>query len=192
MAENKHGGKRSGAGRKSRFNEPRVQLRIPVSCVPAVESLISKVVELKQYRRDELEILRPADELRSLARPLFASPVPAGFPSPADDYIEGQLDLNEHFIEKPSATFFVRVIGESMIGAGILPGDILVVDRSIEPRHGCVVVAVVNNELTVKRLYKKGTSIELRPENPAFPVIALKNDMELSVWGVVSGVTRKL
>ena len=92
----------------------------------------------------------------------------------------------------PSATFYVRVTGEIMSGAGILSNDILIVDRSLEAIHGSIVIAVVNNELTVKRLFKKDGHIELHPENPAFPIMTFKRDMELTIWGVVSGVTRKL
>lgn len=138
------------------------------------------------------KIFYPVDEPLSLARPFFSASVPAGFPSPADDYIEGQLDLNEYFVPHPSATFYVRVTGESMTGAGILPGDILIVDRSLDAVHDAIVIAVVDNELTVKRLYKRNGIIELRPENPDYPVIPLNREMALVIWGVVSGVTRKL
>lgn len=128
----------------------------------------------------------------SRERPLFACPVSAGFPSPADDYLDSQLDLNDYYVPRPSSTFFVRVTGDSMTGIGILQGDILVVDRSVSPQHGKIVIAVVDNELTVKRFYRQDGRIELHPENPAFPVIPIQHDMELSIWGVVSGVTRKL
>ncbi|MGF1527118.1 MAG: LexA family protein [Candidatus Competibacterales bacterium] len=136
--------------------------------------------------------LTPAVHPTFCPRPLFASTVPAGFPSPADDYVEGQLDLNEYLIERPAATFFVRVTGDSMVGAGIFPGDILVVDRAREPVHGAIVIAVVNNELTVKRLYRRRGLLELRPENPAYTPLVVGGEMELLVWGVVTGVTRKL
>jgi DNA polymerase V len=137
-------------------------------------------------------LFRPVAIPLSLKRPLFFSALSAGFPSPADDHIEGQLDLNEHLVQHPAATFYVRVTGESMIGAGVLDGDILIVDRSLEAKHDSIVVAAVNNELTVKRLYRKNNIIELRPENPSYPIIRISNDMELVIWGVVAGVTRKL
>lgn len=139
-----------------------------------------------------LTVLCPFENTNFLSLPIFLTSVRAGFPSPADDYIEGQLDLNEHFIHHPAATFYVRVSGESMMGAGIYNGDILIVDRSLEAIHGNIVIAIVNNELTVKRLYKKGGRIELHPENQEFPIIKFTQDMELIIWGVVSGVTRKL
>jgi len=192
MTKNQHGGKRDGAGRKKRFNEPVTRMRVPQSCVSAIENLLEEIAVSHSVDKISQEILIPADSPVSLARPLFSSPVPAGFPSPADDYIEGQLDLNEYFVPHPSATFYVRVTGESMNGVGILPNDILIVDRSLEAVHGSIVIAVVNNELTVKRLYKQNGRIELHPENPAFPVITFDQDMELTIWGVVSGVTRKL
>jgi len=167
-------------------------MRVPDSWVPAVENMLAKIVELNRYHKHNLDIWRPVANPAALARPLFSSPVPAGFPSPADDYLEGELDLNEYFVQHPAATFYVRVTGESMTGAGIFPGDILIVDRALEAHHGHIVIAVVNNELTVKRLYQKGGAVELRPENPAFPVITCRHEMELVIWGVVSAVTRKL
>ncbi|MBT7942156.1 MAG: translesion error-prone DNA polymerase V autoproteolytic subunit, partial [Alphaproteobacteria bacterium] len=89
------------------------------------------------------------------ALPFFATAVQAGFPSPADDYMEGALDLNEHLIRRPAATFFLRVLGDSMTGAGIHSGDLLIVDRSIHPIDGHIVIAVIDGELTVKRLSRR-------------------------------------
>lgn len=120
--------------------------------------------------------------LSNLKLPFFSSSVPAGFPSPAEDYVEQKLDLND-FIQHPSATFFVRASGESMIGAGIYPGDLLVVDRSIEAKNRSIVIAVVDGEMTLKRLIKKQGQCYLRPENPKFPNIPMKEGDE--IWGVV-------
>lgn len=192
MTKQGHGGKRERAGRKARFNEPTKRVRVPQSCVPAVNEMLNHWMSLKQVAPGERAILRPVEQPPVLKRPLFASTVPAGFPSPADDYIEGRLDLNEYFITHPAATFYVRVTGESMTQAGIFPGDILIVDRALEPVHGAIVIAVVNNELTVKRLYCKDGRVELHPENPDYPVITFTQETELVIWGVVSGVTRKL
>jgi len=122
---------------------------------------------------------------------LFSSPVAAGYPSPAEDYVEGKLDLNAHLIRRPAATFIVRVEGESMTGAGIFPNDLLVVDRSVDPRPGDIIIAAVGNELTVKRLIKRGAGWSLRAENPDFPVIPITADMECVVWGVVTGSIRQ-
>ncbi len=127
-----------------------------------------------------------------LKRPLFACSVSAGFPSPAEDYIEGKLDLNELMVANPSATFFVRVAGDSMIGVGIHHNDILVVDRSLEPTSGKVVIAVVNGELTVKRLVKNGESVCLKAESPDYPDIHMAEGTTCEIWGVVSFVVHAL
>lgn len=124
--------------------------------------------------------------------PLFMVPVTAGFPSPADDYVEGRLDLNTHLIKHPAATFFVRVAGDSMIGAGIHPGDILVVDRSLEAVDKRVVIAVVNGELTVKRLRITPGRIVLAAENPAYSPMEINPDMSFDIWGVVTNVIHAL
>lgn len=131
-------------------------------------------------------ILAPSPEAPRLARPLFLSRVPAGFPSPAEDYVEGSLDLNEHLIQHKEATFFVRVRGDSMAGAGIRNGDLLVVDRAKEASDGDIVIAVVDGELTVKRLYRRGGHLRLLPENPCYHPIEFKEGQELVVWGVVT------
>jgi len=112
--------------------------------------------------------------------------VHAGFPSPAQGYYTGPVDLNRHLITDPTSTFIVRVSGDSMIGAGIFDGDEIIVDRSLTARDGSVVVAVVDSELTVKRLRLEAGSIRLTPENPAYPDIVLTEMSELTVWGVVT------
>jgi len=121
-----------------------------------------------------------------LQRPLFLSGVSAGFPSPADDYLDRKLDLNEHLVKNPAATFFVRVAGDSMTGAGINDNDILVVDRSLEPANNNIVIAVVNGELTVKRLIKNRGCCRLIAENPDYPPLDIGEEMELEIWGVVT------
>ncbi len=117
--------------------------------------------------------------------PLYGARVSAGFPSPADDFIEDTLDLNTLLIRHPAATFFVRVEGESMVGAGIYPRDILVVDRALEPWDKAVVVAAVDGELTVKRMRRRGTKVLLEAENPEYPPIEVPPDATLHIWGVV-------
>ena len=123
--------------------------------------------------------------------PLCASTVAAGFPSPADDYMEGALDLNEFLIAHPAATFMVRVEGASMTGAGILSGDVLIVDRSVESRSGHIVIAIISGELTVKRLIKGGNGWFLKAEHPDYPPIKIGPDAECSIWGVVTGSVRR-
>lgn len=120
--------------------------------------------------------------------PFFACGVSAGFPSPADDYIGQQLDLNDLLIRNPAATFFVRVAGDSMTGVGINDHDILVVDRSLEPVHGKIIIAAVNGELTVKRLVKTDHSCKLVAENPNYPPLEVTEDLSCVVWGVVTSV----
>lgn len=127
----------------------------------------------------------------SLKIKLFECPVAAGFPSPAEDHIEATLDLNELLIEHPAATFFVRVAGDSMIDAGIFTKDVLIVDRSKTPVHGNIVIALVNGEYTVKRLYLHGGEIRLCPENKNYSPIVLSGYDELIVWGVVTSLARK-
>ncbi len=128
----------------------------------------------------------PANCQTSLRRPLFLSGVSAGFPSPADDYLDRRLDLNEHLVKNPAATFFVRVAGDSMINAGITDNDILVVDRSLEPASGNIVIAVVSGELTVKRLMKNRDSWSLVAENPDYPDLEIDRETELEIWGVAT------
>lgn len=123
--------------------------------------------------------------------PLYGTKVRAGFPSPADDYVEDNLDLNELMIKNGPATFFLTVEGNSMIGAGIFEGDIIVVDRSLDARHRDIVLAVVDGRHTVKRLYDMNGKIRLQSENPAIPDIVLKEGMELQVAGVVTGSLRR-
>ena len=126
------------------------------------------------------------------ALPIFLGRLPAGFPSPADDYLEGKLDLNRHLIKHPAATFFVRVTGDSMIGAGIHSGDLLVVDRSLEPADKNVVVAVLDGELTVKRLFKQNGILRLLPENLNYQPIEITPQQTIEIWGVVTSVIHSL
>lgn len=132
------------------------------------------------------------DETTAICCPLFMSSVEAGFPSPAEDYIEGRLDLNKYLIKHPAATFFVRVSGNSMINAGIYPGDILIVDRSLEAADKKIVIAVVDGELTVKRLRHKGNLFFLAPENDAYLPITITEEMSFEIWGVVTNVIHKV
>jgi DNA polymerase V len=132
--------------------------------------------------------LFPAKSPTVLALPLFTAKVAAGFPSPADDYVEKTLDLNELLVQKPAATFFVRAQGESMLGAGIHPNDILVVDRSLDPVPGKIVICALNGELVVKRLKHQAGQWLLASENPYYPDIPLREELEMVIWGVVTHV----
>ena len=123
---------------------------------------------------------------------MYASGVSAGFPSPADDYLEGSLDLNAHLVREPTATFFVRAQGESMIDAGIHDGDLLVVDRSEQARSGRVVIASINGELTVKRYVRREGKAWFEPENKAYQAILLNEEDDIRMWGVVTNVIHPL
>lgn len=138
------------------------------------------------------EVLTPAASPNAFFVPFYASTVQAGFPSPAeDDRIERALDLNDHLIKNKSSTFLVRVSGHSMKDAGILDGDMLVVDRSLTPKSGQIVVAILNGDLTVKRFKEDSGEIILEANNPQYPSFSLNNDDELIVWGVVTSVIHK-
>jgi DNA polymerase V len=125
------------------------------------------------------------DRTTSWARPLFMAAVSAGWPSPAEDYVEGRLDLNRYLIKHPVATFYVRVSGDSMMGAGIHPGSILVVDRAVEADDGDIVIARINDELCVKRLRLHQGRIWLMPENENYQPIEVTDGMDFEVWGRV-------
>jgi DNA polymerase V len=137
-------------------------------------------------------------EPQALARDLVACEVrflshriSAGFPSPAGDYVEDGLDINNYLVQNKPATFMFTVRGESMIVAGIHDGDKVVVDKALKAKHKDIVVAVVDGEYTIKRLYKYKGRIELRPENPDYQAITFSEGHELQIWGVVVGVIRR-
>lgn len=168
------GGWRPGAGRPSgtgKFGEPTKALRVPISDIDAV----LRCIQNKFYQL-----------------PFYQSPVSAGFPSPAQDEMEEKLDLNQLLIKRPAATFFLRVSGSSMIKAGIHHDDILVVDRSLEPAHGKIVIASINGELTVKRLHISPGKVQLVAENDAYRPIDITNEMDMRIWGVVTSVIHAL
>jgi DNA polymerase V len=123
-----------------------------------------------------------------ISLPIFTSSVRAGFPSPADDYLDGSIDLNRFLISNPAATFMIRVQGDSMTGAGIFSNDVLVVDRSKDPKNGDVIVAVLNGEFTIKRLVKQNGIYILQPENPNYENIILTTESGFQIWGVVTYV----
>jgi len=128
------------------------------------------------------------ESTKKLGLVLYAAKIPAGFPSPAEDYIDKKLDLNEHLIKHPSATFFVKVEGNSMINAGIHNGDTLIVDRALEPADKKIVIAVINGDMTVKRIRKLHGRLYLMPENDTFQPIEITEDADFQIWGVVSTV----
>lgn len=134
-----------------------------------------------------------AENITHIPLPLYIDKISAGFPSPADGYLDKELDLNELMVDSPPSTFFVRVEGDSMTGAGIFSGDMLIVNRAKEPTDGKIIIAVLDGELTVKRLrIKRDQTIQLEAENIAYQPILVTKEREFSIWGVVTGVVRSL
>ncbi|WP_298150550.1 translesion error-prone DNA polymerase V autoproteolytic subunit [Flavobacterium sp.] len=123
---------------------------------------------------------------------LFECAVHAGFPSPAADYAQRRIDLNQHLLLNENSSFLFRVRGDSMKDIGIYEGDTLIVDRSVSPLHNQIVLAVIDGEFTVKRLFKRGKDIRLIPENSDYPTIELKEGQELTIWGVVTFCLHRL
>ncbi|HCE6135882.1 TPA: translesion error-prone DNA polymerase V autoproteolytic subunit [Legionella pneumophila] len=165
------GGRREGAGRpvgRGKFGfEATKQIRVPASKISEIHAFL-------------------LNESHSCSLPLFSSKVQAGFPSPADDYIERYLDLNSEFIKHPAATFLLRATGDSMIEAGIFSNDILVVDRSLEPVDGKIIIAALNGELTVKRLSCQNGKVQLISANPNYKPIDITGEEDMVIWGVVT------
>lgn len=168
------GGARKGAGRptgQGKYGSKTKPVRIP-------ENMIDNVLEYINSQGFEL--------------PLYASNVSAGSPSPADEYVEEKIDLNRYLIKNPPTTFLVRATGDSMIGAGIYSGDVLVVDKSIDPKDGKIIIAAIDGHLTVKRLSTKEGCVILKAENPAHKDIMLEENSDLIIWGVVTSVLHKV
>ena len=183
-----HGGARKGAGRKKNsgsFKEETKVIRVPISLV---DSLIPTIEVYKSQVKSKVEVFLTKDNPTELSIPIFTSRVQAGFPSPADDHLEDALDLNTHLIHHKEATFFVKAQGDSMLGAGIQQGDILIVDKSLSAKSGKIVIAVVDGEFTVKRLHKYKGNITLKAENPDFEDIKIGGTDELIIWGDVTSV----
>lgn len=134
----------------------------------------------------ERRVFSVAQHPQTVMLPVALEAVIAGWPSAAQDYFSGDIDLNEHLIRDPGATFIVRVVGDSMVQAGISDGDELIVDRSLDPQYGDVVIAVLDGELTVKRLHRTAAGVVLRAANPKYPDIQVSELSELRVWGVVT------
>jgi len=131
------------------------------------------------------EVFRPGTSKKEKLS-LYIDRVPAGFPSPAEDFVDKELDLNDYLIGNKSATFLVKVEGRSMENAGIFDGDVIVVDRSLDPENGKVVLGVLNGEFTVKRLSIQKNKLKLLPENPDFLPIDVSEEMDFKIWGVVT------
>lgn len=202
----KRGGKRSGSGRpvgSGKYGEPTKAIRVPEGSITHINHFLKNHYKNKPDNSDVEQTVQHgnvsvlgiaghfAAEDTNTHIPVYSSKVAAGFPSPADDHVESAIDLNDYLIEKPGTTFMLRVEGESMKDAGILPDDILIVDRSKKAIHNKIVIAAVDGELTVKRLYHRGNTVKLLPENPDYPEILIKREADLVIWGVVIGSFRR-
>ena len=141
-------------------------------------------------KKKVFEIFKP-DKSAIKELPLYSDLISAGFPSPAEDYLDKKLDLNEYLIKNRPATFLVKVNGNSMINSGIYDGDILVVDRSAEPANNKIVIGVIDGEFTVKRIIKKAKKLFLQPENENFKPIEITEDMDFKIWGIVTFAIHK-
>lgn len=157
-------GRPKGTGK---YGEKTKSVRLPLSLLGRVDSFVQR---------------------RGMVFPFYDCRVQAGFPSPAEDVPCDSLDVASLLVPHPASTFFIKVIGESMHDAGVFPDDVLIVDRSLTPENGDVVVAVLDGEFTVKRLFKTKNRIELRPENKRFAPIKIASESELQIWGVVKKV----
>ena len=210
-----HGGKRLGSGRpkgSGKYNEPTKAIRVPEGSISHIKSFLSNEYHsLKNtsnntsnntsvanitnlHSNSNVSVLASANQDFSEEKqsfPLFNSKVAAGLPSYADDDLDDSIDLNDYLVQKPNSTFMLKVQGMSMRDAGILPDDILIVDRSERATHNKIVIAALDGELTVKRLFRRGDIVKLLPENPDYPEIILQKESQLIIWGVVIGSFRR-
>lgn len=185
---NQRGGSREGAGRKALYDEPTKVLRVPESLIGEIKNYLANSRKAKFNDVASITLVNPSTEMRI---PLALEKVAAGFPSPAQDYVEKTLDMNEHLIKNEAATFIVKVASLSMRDAGIDIDDELIVDRSIEAKHEDIVIALVDNEFTVKRLMIESDNNRwLKAENPEFSDIHLQDGQEMIIWGVVTFVMK--
>ncbi|MEB3701924.1 S24/S26 family peptidase [Candidatus Bealeia paramacronuclearis] len=189
-----HGGFRLNAGRKKN-NIPTKTIRIPVILEESVKQLAANFNEkLKSSKGADVFWMGALDidMLSQVSLPLYSSHVQAGIPSPADDHIEDMVDLGKHLVKHKQSTFLLKATGESMTGAGIFPGDMLVVDRAIIPTSGHIIIAALDGEFTVKRLSQMRDKVVLCAENPAYQDIEITENMAFSIWGVVTNCIHSL
>jgi len=209
--KNTHGGKRNGSGRPKgtgKYGEPTKAIRVPEGSISHIKSFLDNEYYLGTNSSPEktpanitnlhsvsnVSVLASANQNfteEKQAFPLFSSKVAAGLPSYADDDLDDSIDLNDYLVQKPNSTFMLKVQGMSMRDAGILPEDILIVDRSERATHNKIVIAALDGELTVKRLYRRGDIVKLLPENPDYPEIIIQKESQLIIWGVVVGSFRR-
>lgn len=185
------GGKRPGAGRpkgSGKFQETTKSIRVPLRLISTIEEMLSLFALSKRGEVFSVEEKHVAPPI-----PFFSGRVQAGFPTASDDHVEDTLNLHDYVVHHREATFFVKVQGNSMCGAHIHEGDILVVDRAQNPKEGDIVIAFIDGELTVKRLsFHKDGTVSLHAENPSYPSLHVREEQEMRVFGVVTFVLHKL
>lgn len=178
------GGPREGAGKPP--GEPTKVVRLPVDIAEAAR----RAAEARGGNASGIGAFLKGEVRTSASAPLVTGSVACGFPSPAEDHLDRALDLNElHGIGRPDV-FLVRVAGESMTGRGLFPGDVAIVSKGAPAKNGCIVVACLNGDFTMKTYQKRGNRVKLKAENPAFPDIDVPEEAEFQVWGVVTGLSR--
>lgn len=207
----KHGGKRLGSGRPKgtgKYGEPTKAIRVPEGSVAHIKEFLENDYKSQESLPESTQSVTHVKKNKSInsnvvvlgsttqtsekhAIPLFSSKVAAGLPSYADDDLDDSIDLNDYLVQKPSSTFMLKVQGMSMRDSGILPDDILIVDRSERATHNKIVIAALDGELTVKRLYRRGDIVKLLPDNPDYPEIIIRQESQLVIWGVVVGSFRR-
>ena len=188
--KNQRGGARKGAGRKKDsglYAEATKVVRIPISRISEVKNFL---LNTKKTNFSIVDVIQPSIQ-KPIPITLFSHKVPAGFPSPADDHAESRLDLNEYLINQAESTFFVRIKGDSMVDAGILDNDIVIVDRSKSAAINDIVLASIDGEFTVKVLTKNNKGPYLMPANKEFKPIYIEEGSQFEIWGVVTGSVRK-
>jgi DNA polymerase V len=193
---NNHGGKRPGAGRKpgsGNYGETTTVMRVPASQAGTVRDFLSALHTKRRAEGQDnvADVFEPAESDRNLALPLYTTKVAAGYPAPADEHVDKRLNPSDYLVADDTATFFVRVKGDSMIDAGIFDDDVLVVDRARVPQIGDIVLAMLDGEFTVKTLGKSKQGARLIPANNNYPIIEVKQGQSFEVWGVVTGSMRK-
>lgn len=184
--------------KKRKPSAAQISSLIPTKSIRLPLPLVKKLLDLKKRKglgflyQADIEEIFPARVSSVYPIPLFECRIQAGSPSPADELMEEALDLNEHLIQNKTQTFFVRVAGESMTDAGIFPGDLLIVDRTLQAITGKIIIAVLNGELTVKRLYHHEDTVILCAENGNYNDIKVTSYDDFSIWGVVTNVIHPL
>lgn len=188
------GGAREGAGRKNRYGAPTSPMRIPNHLHEAIRQWLAEggVLAVMPVAPD-VEPPQPLSETATaLQLPEWIQHVPAGFANLVDEFTAEPLDLQQFLAPNAPATFVMRARGNSMVDKGIFDGSLLVVDRSIAPQHGRIVIAAIDGGFTVKTLYRQGGRVALQAANPTFPDIVLHGEQELVIWGVVTRVINEV